>query len=91
VATGTTLLTEILTEKYIAEFQTIEAWNDYKRTCWPNNAPTASNKKIPARLPYDANERQTDTNIPALINQPSRNQSDPANATDPTGAVCKGQ
>jgi hypothetical protein len=91
VAVGTTLLTEILTEKYIAEFQTIEAWNDYKRTCWPNLDPTAANKKIPARLPYDANERQTDINIPSLIDQPARNQNDPANPTDPTGAVCKGQ
>jgi hypothetical protein len=89
---GTTLLTEILTEKYIAEFQTLEAWNDYKRNCWPNLTPTAgATKKIPARLPYDANERQTNTSIPSLINQPSRNQNDPANATDPTGAVCKGQ
>jgi hypothetical protein len=91
VAAGTTLLTEILTEKYIAEFQTIEAWNDYKRTCWPNLTPNSTTKKIPARLPYDANERQTDTNIPALIDQPIRNQNDPANPTDPTGAICKGQ
>lgn len=90
-AVGVTLLTEILTEKYIAEFQTYEAWNDYKRNCWPNLTPTASGRKIPARLPYDANERQTNTSIPSLINQPSRNQNDPANATDPTGAVCKGQ
>jgi starch-binding outer membrane protein, SusD/RagB family len=91
VAAGTTLVTEILTEKYIAEFQTIEAWNDYKATCWPNLTPNSTTKKIPARLPYDSNERQTDINIPALIDQPIRNQNDPANAADPTGAVCKGQ
>ena len=91
VAVGTALLTEILTEKYISEFQTIEAWETYKRNCWPNLAPTAANKKIPARLPYDAGERQTDTNIPSLIDQPARNDNDPPNATDPTGAVCKGQ
>jgi starch-binding outer membrane protein, SusD/RagB family len=91
VVTGTTLLTEILTEKYIAEFQTIEAWNDYKATCWPNLTPNSTTKKIPARLPYDASERQTDTNIPALIDQPIRNANDPPNSTDPTGAVCKGQ
>jgi hypothetical protein len=91
VAVGTTLLTEILTEKYISEFQTLEAWETYKRNCWPNLDPTAANKKIPARLPYDANERQTNTNIPELINQPARNDNDPANPTDPTGAVCKGQ
>ena len=87
---GTTLLTEILTEKYIAGFQTYEPWNDYKRNCWPNLTPTGP-KAIPARLPYDANERQTNTSIPALNDQPARNQNDPANPTDPTGAVCKGQ
>jgi starch-binding outer membrane protein, SusD/RagB family len=91
VAVGVTLLTEILTEKYIAEFQTLEAWETYKRNCWPNLTPTVSNRKIPARLPYDANERQTNTSIPSLIDQPSRNDNDPANATDPTGAVCRGQ
>jgi hypothetical protein len=90
-AAGVTLLTEILTEKYIAEFQTLESWQTYKRTCWPNLDPTAANKKIPARLPYDVNERQTNTNMPDLIAQPNRNDNDPANATDPTGAVCRGQ
>ena len=52
---------------------------------------TVEAKAIPARLPYDANERQTNTSIPALNDQPARNQNDPANPTDPTGAVCKGQ
>ena len=89
--TGVTLLTEILTEKYIAEFQTLESWETYKRTCWPNLDPTAANKKIPARLPYDVNERQTNTNMPDLIAQPNRNDNDPANQFDPTGAVCRGQ
>src|SRR5665213_949141 len=35
-ASGSPLLHAILTEKYIAEFQNIEAYNDYKRTCFPN-------------------------------------------------------
>jgi hypothetical protein len=91
VAVGTSLLTEVLTEEYIANFQTIEAWMTYKRSCWPNLVPTAANKKIPARLPYDAAERQTNTSIPALIDQPNRNENDPANPTDPTGAACQGQ
>jgi hypothetical protein len=91
--TGPALLREILTEKYIALFGTIEPWNDYKRTCFPNVAPPASarGKKIPARLLYDANERQTNTNIPGAEAQPARNANDPPNATDPFGNVCLGQ
>ncbi len=90
--TGAALLREILTEKYIALFPSIEPWNDYKRTCFPNLAPTASGgRKIPARLFYDARERQTNTSIPQPQEQPSRNDNDPANATDPFGNACLGQ
>lgn len=89
---GNALLVEILTEKYIATFQTLEAWNDYKRTCFPNLTPTVASLKIPARLPYDTNERQTNTNIPAAEDQPTRNANDPPNATsDGTGQACRGQ
>ena len=90
--TGRALLAEILTEEYIADFQNIEAWNLYKRTCTPNLAPVVAGVKIPARLLYDASERNTNTNIPAPTAQPARNANDPANATsDATGAACLGQ
>ena len=90
--TGTALLREILTEKYIALFPSIEPWNDYKRTCFPNLTPTASGgRKIPARLFYDALERQTNTSIPQAQDQPARNANDPANPTDPFGNACLGQ
>jgi hypothetical protein len=90
--TGQGLLREILTEKYIALFLTIEPWNDYKRTCFPNLTPTVSGVKIPARLVYDARERQTNTSIPGAQAQPTRNQNDPANTTsDGTGEACRGQ
>jgi len=90
--TGPALLREILTEKYIALFPSIEPWNDYKRTCFPNLTPTASGgRKIPARLFYDALERQTNTSIPQPQDQPARNPNDPANATDPFGNACLGQ
>jgi starch-binding outer membrane protein, SusD/RagB family len=89
---GQPLLAEILTEKYIADFQTIEAWNDYKRTCSPNLVPVVAGKKIPARFLYDASERQTDSSIPLPTQQPTRNANDPANAvSDATGAACLGQ
>ena len=52
--TGRPLLNEILIEEYIADFQNIEAWNLYKRTCTPNLTPTTTQGttqgKIPARF-----------------------------------------
>jgi hypothetical protein len=90
--TGRPLLSEILLEEYIADFQSIEAWNLYKRTCTPNLTPVVAGRKIPARFPYDISERNTNTNIPPLSAQPVRNANDPANATsDATGAACVGQ
>ena len=95
VVAGRALLNEILTEKYIVDFQLgEEAWNDYKRTCTPNLVPTAAGLPIPGRLYYDATEANTDTNIPAPgvgVNG-LRNRNDPPNAiSDGTGAACLGQ
>ena len=90
-AVGSALLKAILTEKYIAMFQNIEAWNDYKRTCFPNFTPTVTGLIIPARMFYDLQERQTNTSIPTPAAQPSRNANDPANAFDDFGVACKGQ
>lgn len=90
-ASGPALLRAILTEKYIAMFQNLEAYNDYKRTCFPNLTPTVPGLIIPARFFYDTSERQTDTNIPDPAAQPTRNANDPANVTDDFGVACKGQ
>lgn len=89
--TGAALLRAILDERYMALFPNIEAWNDYKRNCYPNLTPTAAGRKIPARLFYDTGERQTNTSIPAPQNQPARNAADPAAKTDPFGNACLGQ
>ena len=89
---GQALLNEILIEKYIADFQLgHEAWNDFKRTCTPNFAPTQAGQKMPGRMYYDPNERLTNTNIPPAGQgfNGSRNPDDPANAvSDGTGQVC---
>ena len=89
---GQTLLNEILTEKYIADFQVgHEAWNDYKRTCTPNFPPTQAGEKMPGRMYYDPNERFTNTNIPAAGQgfNGSRNPNDPPNTvSDGTGQPC---
>ncbi len=90
---GQALLNEILTEKYIVDFQLgEEAWNDYKRTCTPNIAPPQPGLVIPGRLFYDSGEENTNTNIPAPgvgING-LRPPNDPVNTTsDGTGVACK--
>lgn len=90
--TGDPLLTQILTEKYIALFMQVQAWSDYKRTCFPNLVPVTSGMIIPARLFYDSNERSTNPNMPTPNQQPERNENDPPNATaDGVGGVCLGQ
>jgi hypothetical protein len=72
---GPALLNAIMTEKYIALFQNVEVWNDYKRTCIPALTPAGSKAAIPGRLPYGVTERQTNgDNVPA---NPTRNWNDP--------------
>ena len=89
---GQALLRAILTEKYIALFQSLEVWNDYKRTCFPNVTPVVPGSSVPARLFYDTAERQTNTSIPDAVDQPFRNDNDLPNATsDGTGQACRGQ
>jgi hypothetical protein len=90
---GAALLQAILDEKYITSFGTIEAWNDYKRNCYPNLpiVANASAATIPARLFYDLSERNTNTSIPTPSAQPLRNAADPKAATDPFGNKCLGQ
>jgi hypothetical protein len=73
-------LDDIMTEKYIALFQNIEAWNDYKRTCLPALTPALGRSVVPGRIPYGINEIQTNPNTPpdpgpSLIT--GRNANDP--------------
>lgn len=94
LAGGQALLKEILTEEYINDFQLgEEAWNLYKRTCFPNLVPTVATLKIPRRFYYDSGERQTNTNIPNTgtgVNG-SFNQLDPPAANSDAGGACLGQ
>lgn len=75
-ATGQALLAEIMQQKYIALFQNIEVFNDYKRTCLPAIA-TYNRQEIPGRLLYSSQERQTNPNIPTPDQQPDFNANDP--------------
>ena len=73
-------LSDIMTEKYIALFQNIEYWNDYKRTCLPTLTPALGRSVVPGRIPYGVTEVQTNPNTPpdpgpTLIT--GRNENDP--------------
>lgn len=61
-------LQSIMTEKYIALFQNIEVWSDYKRTCLPALAPFNSptfGDQIPGRFFYGSGEEATNPNAPS--------------------------
>ncbi|MEP7381370.1 MAG: SusD/RagB family nutrient-binding outer membrane lipoprotein [Gemmatimonadota bacterium] len=74
---GTVTLEDILAEKYIVLFQNPEAWNDYKRTCYPALIPAAGSQAVPGRLLYAVGERNSNPNVPAPAAQPARNWNDP--------------
>ena len=89
--TGPALLTAIMEEKYVDTFRTLESWNDYKRTCYPNLTPASGKSNVIARMPYGSQERSTNPNVPALGAQPVRNWNDPVTPTSTDGAACIGQ
>ena len=70
----------IMEEKYIALFQNIEVWNDWKRTCLPVLTPALGKTRIPGRLYYGETEEQTNPNTPPSSDQnlfTVRNPNDP--------------
>jgi hypothetical protein len=77
VATGAPLLAEIMTQKWIEDFQKPESFQDYNRTCLPKLIPAPGATAIPGRYIYPSNERNSNPNIPAPSQQPVRNQNDP--------------
>jgi hypothetical protein len=87
--TGVALLDSIMTEKYVALFENIETWNDYRRTCLPALVPFNTGSanpiwrgKIPGRLYYSGSEGNVNKNIPdpgtQLATNGFRNPNNPA-------------
>jgi len=72
-ATSATLQS-VMTEKYIAEFQNIEVWSDWRRTGIPALVPY-NGGTIPRRLVYPLSERNANKKITGP--GPSRNWNDP--------------
>jgi len=61
-------LQSIMTEKYIAMFQTVEVWSDYKRTCIPSLTAfnsSAFGDEIPGRFYYGSGEEASNPNTPS--------------------------
>lgn len=77
-------LQSIMEEKYVALFQNIEAWSDYRRTCIPALNPVATSlflNRVPGRLFYGSSEASVNTNVPTEAQQLSTNEF--RNANDP--------
>jgi starch-binding outer membrane protein, SusD/RagB family len=70
-ALGAVTFQDVMTEKYIAMFQNIEVWSDWKRTCIPTLTPFGSATEVPGRLPYGSAERVANPNLPLPSAYPS--------------------
>jgi len=55
---------DVMTEKYIAMFQNIAVWSDYKRTCIPALTPRAGATEVLGRMPYGSAERNANPHVP---------------------------
>jgi hypothetical protein len=62
---------DVMTEKYIAMFQNIAVWSDFKRTCIPLLTPNGAGAEVPGRIPYGSAERNANPNIPLPSAYPS--------------------
>jgi len=64
-ALGTVTLQDVMEEKFVAQFQNIDVWNDFKRTCVPASIrPYGTATEVPGRMVYAQGERSTNPNIP---------------------------
>jgi len=69
-ATATSDVANIIQQKYIALFLTMEPYNDYRRTGFPALVPNqkSDTKTIPVRLPTPSDERQYNPNATVVSN-----------------------
>ena len=85
-----TSLATIMEEKYIALFQNIEVWNDYKRTCYPPITPVPHGSfsgTVPGRLFYAQSETNVNPNAPSVSQQLGTNGFRNDNDPNPCAAV----
>ena len=75
---GPITLEEIMVETWIAQFQNIDAYSDYRRTCYPVLVPGGPSSptpaaEVPGRFYYGSSERLQNPNIPPPSQQPAKN------------------
>jgi hypothetical protein len=87
--TGDDLLEEIMRQKYVSTFLSIEVWADYKRTCLPAIPPRVP-QGVPARLFYAQSERQSNSNIPDVAAQAASGTGYKAGSNDNDPQGCGG-
>lgn len=68
---GVVTFNDVMLEKYIAMFQNIDVWSDFKRTCIPLVRPFGPAPEVPGRLPYSVTERTANPNLPLPANYPA--------------------
>ena len=74
---GNALRDAIFEEKYVAMFQNIEVWNDFKRNCYPSDLrPPSGQPALVARVPYGFAEKNANPNVPT-VDLYARNWNDP--------------
>ena len=77
---------DVMYEKYIAMFQNIDVWSDFRRRCLPLVKPYLTRAEVLGRLPYGSAERTSNANVPLPAAYPAkttgagqvRNWNDPA-------------
>ena len=83
-------LQAIAEEEYVTYFQNVEAWQSYKRTCYPNLTPylDADPPLIPSRLYYGQTEENANPNVPGQGEQNTLGGVGKRNrGTEPTGST----
>jgi hypothetical protein len=70
---GAVTFQDVAQEKFIAMFQNIAAWSDFRRTCPYVIQPNASSglNEVPGRLPYGSAERLNNPNLPSPSTYPA--------------------
>jgi starch-binding outer membrane protein, SusD/RagB family len=63
---------DVMREKYIAMFQNIAVWSDYRRTCIPAITPFGTAAEVPGRIPYGSFERTNNPNFPLPSEFPAK-------------------
>ena len=76
---------------FVANLQSPEVWEQYKRTCYPNLTLVNDATSIPVRFIYGADERSTNSNVPAPSVAGKRNPVNPLVTTSADGTACRGQ